>query len=60
MHTLKGERIKCIKKKTLVQVLRCSTLGSLIKFRHIVASINKTQTMLPFAMTIQFIAVICV
>ena len=58
MHTLKGERIKCIKEKLKYKLFRCSTLGSLIKFRHIIALINKTQTMLPFAMTIKFIAVI--
>ena len=41
--------------KTSVQSLKLGTLGSLIKFKHIVALANETQTMLSFPRIFKFI-----
>jgi hypothetical protein len=42
------------KDKTLVQFLRLGTLGSPIKFKHMVTLINETQTMLYFSRIFKF------
>ncbi len=40
--------------KTQVQFFKSSTLGSLIKFKHMVALINKIQTKLSFSRIFKF------
>ena len=40
--------------KIQVQFLRLSTLGSSIKFKHVVALTNETQTMLSFPRIFKF------
>ena len=42
------------KGKTQVQFLRLGTLGSPIKFKHMVALTNETQTMLYFSRIFKF------
>ena len=43
-----------IEGKALIQFLRLNTLGSPIEFKHMIALINKTQTMLYFLRIFKF------